>query len=355
MPLRRIAALAVVLGAAAAAPAWGATATPLVRRAPETTAFRDRIVRAAPSSSRGQALARAAAADAIAVPTREGYAVQVSFSPSYGVQPDVAAGYVGFLDSLPHGSELRLLRVRIMTPDEVGAACGGGPDVLACYSPATREMTVPGGEVSTAGSPSTAYVVAHEYGHHLAFSRDNAPFSALDFGPKRWSSEERVCARTLDRLLAPGDEGAGYIANPGENWAETYARLTFPDVPWTFSQLLRPTPASLAAARRDVFQPWTGPRTAAFAMPAHARDRTFHVRLTLDGSLQARLVGPRGSAVGVSIRAAGRREGHIAVRGSRHTVGFEAACRTRPSERVAFHVRRRGATGRVTLRVRYAG
>lgn len=301
--------------------------------------------------------AAAAQNTSVAIPTTEGYAVRVSFVGPYPVNPAVAASYVAYLDSLPHGDELRRLHVVVARAADVGPLCGGseGSDVLACYSPAEQRMIVPGEEVSSAGAPSTSYVIAHEYGHHVAANRSNAPFSAIDFGPKYWSSYELVCAHTIERRLAPGDEGRAYLYNPGEAWAEVYARLTYPDVPWRFAELLAPDAGALDAARRDVLEPWTGPRTFTATMPASARTRRYRLPLRLDGSLRARVVGRRGADVGLTITSSGRRQGATRTRGPRHTLFFEIACRDRPVETLTFTVTRRSGRGPVALRVTYPG
>ncbi len=155
--------------------------------------------------------------------------------------------------------------MRIVPASEVPSDCGApGQDILACYIAGVRRMIVPG-DMHSSGGVTTSFVIAHEYGHHVAAYRSNAPFSALDFGPKRWSSYERVCARTLAGKLFPGDEGNHYVANPGEAWAETYAHLVYPKVHWFYTRLLKPDAGALAAARADVLDPWTGPATKRFA------------------------------------------------------------------------------------------
>ena len=53
----------------------------------------------------------------------------------------------------------------------------------------------------------------------------NAPWDAIDWGPKRWASAANVCARVTRKEAYPGDEGSNYARNPGEAWAEVY-RLT---------------------------------------------------------------------------------------------------------------------------------
>ena len=83
-------------------------------------------------------------------------------------------------------------------------------------------MDTPGGQIAAeSGGATTSYVVAHEYGHHIAANCSDAPFPAIAYGPKYRASEELVCARTLAGRLAPGDEGSRYGSNPAEACAET--------------------------------------------------------------------------------------------------------------------------------------
>ena len=37
-------------------------------------------------------------------------------------------------------------------------------------------------------APPAKEIAAHEYGHHVANNRNDAPWSAVDYGAKRWSS-----------------------------------------------------------------------------------------------------------------------------------------------------------------------
>ncbi|MEZ5121039.1 MAG: hypothetical protein R2736_05605 [Solirubrobacterales bacterium] len=232
-------------------------------------ALRDRVVDAG-AVNRLQARA-AQAGDTLAIPTKEGYSVSVAFSSSVPVDAELASSYVGFLDGLPHGTELRRLDIVIADASEVATLCGGDESdgILACYG--NQQMVVPSTGLQTTttdGAYTTAYVLTHEYGHHIAANRDNQGFSAIDYGPKYWASYELVCSHTIEHRLAPGDEGQSYLRNPGEAWAEVYARLTFPDQPWTFTSLLRPDAAALDAARRDVLTPWTRNVSKTFVMPA---------------------------------------------------------------------------------------
>ena len=55
-------------------------------------------------------------------------------------------------------------------------------------------MYVPDQAVESGHAPE--YVLAHEYGHHIAAWRSNAPWEAVDWGPKHWASAMRACARS---------------------------------------------------------------------------------------------------------------------------------------------------------------
>jgi len=242
------------------------------------------------------------------------------------------------------------------------AACGGssGDGILACYDSSTETMVVPGEEISpSTGGVTTAYVIAHEYGHHVAANRSNAPFSSMAFGPKRWASRELVCLKTDQSLLWPGDEGSHYAANPGESWAETYARLTFPAQPWTFTSLLKPDAAALAAARADVETPWTA-RTVktfrgTFSAAGKVRRRASKVTLTLDGAFSVRLRGPAKAQYDLAIDTDDGTHEKTTARGAQDAVSYQAACRGKQRERVTVTVVRRSGSGPYALTVRYAG
>lgn len=353
----RVAAALLVLAAAVPATA-GATrraAQPLRNLAPVSTAgFRDWT---GPST---KTRARAATdSPVVAYTTKTGDVVRVNFSGSYTPDPRVAQAYVDFLGNLPHGSELSELRVYIATPQEVQADCGGVDGTLACYNSGDLTMTVPGQETADDGSGiTTAYVVAHEYGHHIANFRASPPFPTIAFGPKYWASEELVCDRTLDKKLFPGDEGQHYLQNPGEAWADTYAHLVYPDATWQFTPLLTPTTESKAAALRDVLQPWTRPVTRVFRgrlRAGGARTKAFEFALHLDGSLRVRLAGPRHANFDVSISSDGHHIHTTRARGSRDGYSTRYACRQRPTEEVRLTVVRRSGSGPFRLTLDYAG
>src|SRR5256885_1188394 len=81
-------------------------------------------------------------------------------------------------------------------------------------------LVVPGDDPDSGVSAEA--VAAHEYGHHVAAHRSDAPWPAIDYGTKRWSSYEQVCAKTRANQLFPGAEDIpNYTRNPGEAFAET--------------------------------------------------------------------------------------------------------------------------------------
>lgn len=352
---RRIAVLTVALCAAIPAAAQAAPADAASAR------FRDHVDHAGP------ARATAAQADSsVTVPLTEGGAIRVSFTPTVGSQPALAQQYVGFLESLPHGSELGDLRILIATPAEVRTQCGddgSDPDsqVLGCYG--DDEMIVPSTGLDTpaaAGDYTVRYVLTHEYGHHIAAHRSNTigQGGALAFGPKYWASYELVCDQAGNKKLFPYAERdlQQYLRNPGEAWAETYARLVYPEQKWTWTSLLRPDAAALEAARRDVLEPWTRNATKIFEMGAGRNTQTFRLPLHLDGALKTTVRGPSGSEVAVKVTSGSQVVGRSKRTGAYDRWGMAVGCRERQTETLSFRVTRAGGDrGPVTLRVSYAG
>src|SRR4051812_27131926 len=328
----------------------------LAHMSPMGSHFKDRVTDGTPRIAQAGAGGKWAR-----YPTKEGMTVAGAISDGYSNQlsTQVVQSYVNFLDSLDHGAELSQLRIYVAPPAEVLSDCGGQEGTLACYDSGTKIMVVPGEETNTGSSGvTTSYVVAHEYGHHIAASRSNAPFSAFRFGPKYWASYERVCDRSLKGVLAPGNEQQLYLANPGEAWAETYAQLKYPSVDWQFTPLLKPDGNAFAAARRDVLDPWRAGATKVFKGTfggGGSKTKRFQFNLALDGRLQVRLNGPRASNYNFSLSSDGRSEGRTTAAGSRDSVSYDAACRESPVEHVSVAVKRVRGSGPFTVRVAYAG
>jgi hypothetical protein len=357
MPLLRRA-LVIALAAGVLAPGAAQAqphAQPLVDAAPFGTHFKDRVFSSAETTAHA-----AASPQFQTYPTADGTLVNVAISDAYGgmLSQTVAQSYADFLDSLDHGSELAKLLLVLAPPADVVANCGGAEGTLACYDSRTSTMYVPGEETSSPTGVTTSYVIAHEYGHHIAANRSNAPFSALAFGPKYWASYELVCDRALSGRLAPGDENEFYTENPGEGWAETYAQLKYPDVEWRFTPLLKPDQGAFDAARRDVLTPWVDPVTKAFKGtlgPTGSNTRRFTLPIALDGALHVRLVGPHTSDYNLVITSDAGGRATTTRSGSRDHISYEAACREKDTERLTVAVKRIKGRGPFTVRVEYAG
>jgi hypothetical protein len=154
-------------------------------------------------------------------------------------------------------------------------------------------------------------VAMHEYGHHVANNRVNAPWQAVDWGTKRWASYLNVCSRSAGGSMFPGDEGAHYRDNPGEGFAEVYRALNdskqgvTPDWP-VVDTLFYPDAAALQTVEQDVLQPWTADtsRTVAGKFTAKGRRRfTLRLATTLDGSLVVDLKLPKGGLYSLDLLA----------------------------------------------------
>jgi len=203
-------------------------------------------------------------------------------------------GVANVLGGLVHGEEMNTLSVYVASPDEIAYICGQG--ALACYAPKSSEMIVSGEDGSAYGVPRD-YTIAHEYGHHIANNRVNAPWTAIDTGAKRWATYTRVCQGIRKGQLFPGDEDAHYWDNPGEAFAETNAHLDFPtvSVPWGYSEPLEPTQASIQKLRADILAPWTQPATVTWngslwVQRPNPALRSFQT--PLDGMVDIQLTGP---------------------------------------------------------------
>jgi hypothetical protein len=164
--------------------------------------------------------------------------------------------------------------------------------VLGCYR--DGRIVAIGENVQSATALS---VVTHEYGHHLAASRDNDPWPAVDWGTKRWASYENVCRKSKTGELVPGDENRFYQLNSGEAFAEDYRvlnerRAGIPESAWqVVDQSLYPDQAALDLLAQDVSSPWTGTTTATYraALTPRSSGRGFRLTTPLDGTFTATL------------------------------------------------------------------
>jgi hypothetical protein len=285
-------------------------------------------------------------------PVPDGEHVSIYISTRYPQADAVAQQWADFFGRIPHGKELSLAKVYIAPLDEVSEMCLSD-EVLGCYGGQTI-VTV--GD-STAGMPPGS-IAAHEYGHHIAANRSNTPWTALDWGTKRWASTMGICARVAAGSAFPGDEGPNYTLNPGEGFAESYRVLvetngTATGYEWPIvDPSFRPTPESLAAVREDVLQPWVGPTTKTFRGKFLRGRRTWttQVATLLDGDLRLRVTVPGGGADDVTLLTGDGRT-VLATGFWTSTGGKSVEYRVCGARSLRVRVTRGGAAARFTLRV----
>jgi hypothetical protein len=254
-----------------------------------------------------------------------GEAVTVFVSNTYPMDPATQKRWAYFLASLLHGTELSLLNAYLMPLSEVQSYCGA--QALACYSTNNSTLIAPGDDPAT--DTSAEAVVAHEYGHHVAAHRSNAPWPAVDYGTKRWASYEQVCQRTASGELHPGAETVSrYQTNPGEAYAETFRvlnerRLGLPETPWDIvTTSLYPDASALALVEQDVTQPWTADTTTTYRGTS---GRRYTIATALDGPLAVKVSASKrtkvrfqvGASVATTTTAGGSRSAARTVCGSR--------------------------------------
>jgi hypothetical protein len=251
--------------------------------------------------------------------TAAGELVTIYASNSYPVDPALGQRWADFLGSLVHGSEISTVTVLLATAAQISRVCGA--DAVACYSPQGAVLYTPGEDPGT--DLSAEAVITHEYGHHVAANRSDAPWSALDSGPKRWASTMQVCARTRSGELFPGAEDAQhYTLNPGEGWAETYRVLNerkagLAEAPWQIvTQALYPTAAALTAAEQDVTSPWQAATTTQTGTLSRTKKtRTFTGTTPLDGTFKLTLKHSAGMRLSVDVFASSTRTAHVVTAG----------------------------------------
>jgi len=311
---------AVVVASALVAAAAAQSAPAYRLQAPQRSDIA-RAARAIPDSTSSVKLTVPGASWGGPYRTASGESVTVFASNAYPVDPAVGQRWADFLASLVHGPELSSVIVFLAPMSQVGRLCG--QDAVACYSPPDRLLVAPGED--PAADLSAEAVITHEYGHHVAANRSNAPWEAVDTGTKRWASSIQVCSKARKGDLAPGAEDpVQYEINPGEGFAESYRVLNErkagrPETPWQIvSDLLYPTAAALQALELDVTSPWeretTATQTGRFTRAT--RTRTFTVATQLDGRFRVTLRPSAGMRLTVDVFAASKRIAHAAGAGT---------------------------------------
>ncbi len=236
--------------------------------------------------------------------TSSGERVTVLASRSYVEDPASNQRWAEFLASLVHGSELASVTLFLAPYSEVQSVCGSG--AAACYSPREQLIVAPGEDFPEISAET---IVTHEYGHHVAANRSNAPWEALDWGTKRWATAENICAQTQAGLLFPGNESSLYELNPGEGFAESYRllherRAGAAETPWAVvDRRLYPSAAALTALQLDVLRPWRTNTTAVLAgtVGAARATRSLAVSTPLDGALRISFRAPARSRLRIAL------------------------------------------------------
>jgi hypothetical protein len=281
-----------------------------------------------------------------------GDVVTVYVSTTLPTELGTPQSWADFIAGLVHGPELATLTAYIAPLDEIATMCGG--NALGCYG--SNQMASIG---ETVFGITAAEVVRHEYGHHIGWNRLNAPWLAVDWGPKHWASRAGICRRTTEGSAYPGDQGDRYELNPGEAWAETYRilderRAGASGSGWALvDPSFAPDELALQAAERDVLQPWTSSTKTSFTRRFTATSkRVWRIPLAtpLDGGLRIHVSLPRSGLHDVAlVDAATSKVVASGLWSSRSTK--QIATTICGSRALRLVVTQRGAYGRVTVRV----
>jgi len=251
------------------------------------------------------------------------------------------------------GKEISTLRVYITPLVEIRSPSVCGPWADSCYDPNDGTIYLTGQRPEDGADINQ--IAMHEYAHHIATNRLNTPWDGSMWGPKHWATAQRVCWYTAERQMWPTDPMNHYEDHPGEIWAESYRLVTsahqgLPPDPWEIlNPRWDPTGKSdlLSAIRRDVLQPWTGPRTTSASgtlSSAGPQSVTRQVSLPLDGQLSATLKVKGSLKTRVEVtNSNGTRIGSSSTRSAAVT-----ACDLRTANVV---VRRTGGSGSWSLKI----
>jgi hypothetical protein len=285
------------------------------------------------------------------ITTSKGVVVTVFVSDS--LPAETPEKWAEFIAGLTHGPELsQLSSTTIASLPEVQAVCGG--QALGCYG---GNRIVAYGE-ALVDDVTAEEVVRHEYGHHVAAYRANTPWLAIDWGPKQWASAASVCAKVARKEAFPGDGGSNYGRNPGEAWAEVYRlmderRAGITTAHWQIvGPSFYPSEAAIAAAERDVLQPWTKRTTQTLKKTFGRHTRVWWIPLAtpLDGELRLSATLPRDGDYEVALVSGNRRT--VVQRARWVSQRVKRATATVCGQRTHFvRVTRKGAFGRIAVTV----
>lgn len=217
-----------------------------------------------------------------------GEAVHVYASEAYTPSDAANQAVANFVGTLVHGPEISTVNIYAAPTAEVQAICSDA--AVACYDPSTNELVYVGDGYGPDGTPPEE-AITHEYGHHIANSRENLPWKAVDWGTKRWASYEGICTRYSNGEIDPGNEAGNYSLNAGEAFADSYRLLNGGSTAsWQFDASFFPDATDFALIRQDVTQPYTWPGLRSgysghFYRSGARRQMAVRLRPTLDGPL----------------------------------------------------------------------
>lgn len=178
-----------------------------------------------------------------------------------------AEWYAALLRAAPHGEEIATVRIDIVSREELRSVCGR--EASGCYGRSV--ITVPAEQ-----SDENAHTVVHEYGHHLDRSTPVAGVSEPNGTSVWWR------ARAMAELVRLGSVarsyGLGWDRSIAEIFAEDYAQLALPGVPFAIGWLDPPDATVLAALRADL---GLGPEPAITAKPPALKPVTINRRGSL--------------------------------------------------------------------------
>lgn len=274
----------------------------------------------------------------------DGQLVRVQVSPQYEGDP-VVQRLLTSLESLLHGSEMSRLSVYLASPEGMARTCGSS--ATGCYARAAETIVLPGDPAPS--SMPFEMLVAHEYGHHVARNRENDPWFASHWGPKRWASYEGVCQGVESGQLYPGDGGHRYWDQPGEAFAQAYAFLHYPNiVPWWWS-FAQPDQGALDAIQADVAYPETASTQVWVGRLSPGKRRaSMTVSTPLDGQLRVRLRSRRGARYSLAVRSTQGKVLRRAKAAGRGRANY-TVCGTRS---LRLEVRRASGKGRFKVKIR---
>jgi hypothetical protein len=227
--------------------------------------------------------------------TAKGMKIKIAISPSYSADAAEAQSWADFLADLPQRGDAATMDVYFAPLPEMQAICGSDAD--ACYDP-NDSVLILLGETAPDGA-SVEEVAAHEFGHHIANHRSNAPWSAFSLGPKRWATKLKVCQAVRGGTMFADDPGDNYDRDPTEGWAEAY-RVSAGQNPtdWSIvSDIFRPDAATQKIALLDATSPWRGNTSSSRSgklLKGRSRTSKFTFLIPHDGTVKVGLKSSRG-------------------------------------------------------------